>query len=219
MAIDHIPHLRCWRLFQKLLEYRPPDQHRMSPRVFEARYRNRGVGPHQSVDGGKGNRRMVHQREKHGVGFVWHNAQPGLQGGEHAQWIVRILDSPQSRESQSMGRLNRTRRIESEDRNHRRAALTQSGGNVGKKSPTPKGQKSLGTPHPARFPSRENDRSRIHSPSLTSSFSRRRSSRKIDFESVRQLPSGSRRMAIISAATLIAISSGETAPISKPIGA
>ena len=77
-------------------------------------------------------------------------------------------------------------------------------------------------PHTARFTSREDYRSRIHSAcalSLTSSFSRRRSSWKMDFESVRQFPSGSRRIAIISAATLIAISSGDTAPISKPIGA
>src|SRR5262249_18349311 len=48
---------------------------------------------------------------------------------------------------------------------------------------------------------------------------RRLSWAKMDFESLRQSISGARRTAIISATTEIAISSGVSAPISKPIGA
>ena len=48
---------------------------------------------------------------------------------------------------------------------------------------------------------------------------RRLSCAKIDFESERQSASGARRTAIISATTEIAISSGDSAPISRPIGA
>src|SRR5581483_5184945 len=50
-----------------------------------------------------------------------------------------------------------------------------------------------------------------------SAFSR--SCAKIDFESCRQSASGARRTAIISATTEIAISSGSSAPISRPMGA
>src|SRR5262249_15341016 len=48
---------------------------------------------------------------------------------------------------------------------------------------------------------------------------RRFSCAKIDFESDRQSASGERRIAIISATTETAISSGDSAPISRPIGA
>src|SRR5262249_19120890 len=42
---------------------------------------------------------------------------------------------------------------------------------------------------------------------------------KMDFDTDRQSASGARRTAIISATTEIAISSGDSAPISRPIGA
>src|SRR5581483_1182716 len=74
-------------------------------------------------------------------------------------------------------------------------------------------EQSLGTAHPARRAGRQDD-ARDHF-----NNARRLSCAKIDFESDRQSASGDRRTAIISATTEIAISSGDSAPISSPMGA
>src|SRR6476660_10189 len=74
-------------------------------------------------------------------------------------------------------------------------------------------EQSLGAAHASGRPSGE-DNSRDHFNSA-----RRFWCAKTDFESVRHSTSGVRRMAIISATTEMAISSGVSAPISSPIGA
>src|SRR5262249_2894845 len=74
-------------------------------------------------------------------------------------------------------------------------------------------EKGFGKPHAARFSGGEYD-SCNHFVSTT-----RASARNTDMDSARQFEAAFRRTAIISAATEIAISSGEIAPISNPMGA
>src|SRR5439155_15023741 len=68
--------------------------------------------------------------------------------------------------------------------------------------------------HAFRFAGGQNQSGDVHF-----SSARVDSSAKMDIDSDRQPDFGLRRTAIISAATEIAISSGEMAPISRPIGA
>ena len=79
---------------------------------------------------------------------------------------------------------------------------------------TPEFQQRFGGSHTHRLTRRQNQSGDTHFDSA-----REDSSAKTDMDSERQFDFGLRRTAIISAATEMAISSGEIAPISRPIGA
>src|ERR1035437_3052783 len=76
-------------------------------------------------------------------------------------------------------------------------------------------QQGFGEAHAARLPGGENEGSDAH----LESTARSPSPANTDMESERQLDGALRRTAIISAVTEMAISSGEMAPISSPMGA
>src|SRR5215208_2777343 len=100
-----------------------------------------------------------------------------------------------------------------DDYNHRRAELSEHADQSIEKCFATKIEQGLRRSHALRFTGRQNQSGGIHFSSA------RESSAKTDMDSVRHADFGFRRTAIISAATEIAISSGEIAPISRPIGA
>src|ERR1039458_3432157 len=95
-------------------------------------------------------------------------------------------------------------------RDHRRATLGEEGSQRVQKRSAAVVQQSLGGTQAARFARRENEAGGVHFASAAA---------LTDLESERQLDSALRRTAIISAVTEMAISSGEIAPISRPMGA
>ena len=162
------------------------------------------------VDGCKRSRRMIDQRKQGCIAVARNGQQTGLQRSDHPERILRILDRGHDLRSA----LHHPDGIEAEDRNHRRTTVDESTGNSREERPPAKRQQRFGPPHAARFTGGKNDRCRCSLQQRAKS-----SSAKIDFESRPPVASGSRRTAIISAATEMAISSGESAPISRPMGA
>src|SRR6185437_15485868 len=154
--------------------------------------------------------RMIDQREKHAIGKIFESAQSGLERGEHALGVTRILGGEHGRR----GEAHQVFRVSAEDRADGRAVPAQSFGENGEERSAAERQERFGLPHAARFSGSQDDGGNAHF-----SMARECSSVKMDFEIPCQLPSGTLRTAIISAATEMAISSGVTAPISSPMGA
>src|ERR1700722_4472955 len=100
-----------------------------------------------------------------------------------------------------------------ENHNHRVTHSGQDANQPVRKTFSPIIQQGLGTPHATRRTCGENDPCHYLRRALRSSCA------KMDLESDRQSESGERRTAIISATTETAISSGDSAPISRPMGA
>src|SRR3569832_1505849 len=106
-------------------------------------------------------------------------------------------------------------RMSAEHHDHRLAALGKQPDQPAKKSLALVVEERLGCPHAARFAGSQNETGGLHWASTAGRFS----PANTDSESARQLDGAFRRTAIISAATEIAISSGEMAPRSRPMGA
>ena len=98
---------------------------------------------------------------------------------------------------------------------YRRAAGGETADQSVQKSLAPVRQKRFGGTHAPRFAGRQNEPGAAH----FASADRSDSSVNTERESERQFEAALRRTAIISAVTEIAISSGEIAPISRPMGA
>src|SRR4029077_9190558 len=101
-------------------------------------------------------------------------------------------------------------------RHHRRAMLGENANQAVQEGLPAKFQQRFRKSHAARFAGGQNQTSDI---AHWIRVARRASSLKTDFASERQFDAAPRRTAIISAATEMAISSGEIAPISSPMGA
>jgi len=146
---------------------------------------------------------MVHQREQNAFRAGRYGAQTALHRGELAARIIGIQNE-----------LRGTRRAGADlfragpqRDNHGRAARGEEGDQRVQKRGAAIIQQGLGGTHAARFAGGENKAGGSH---LACGAA------QADMESARQLDCALRRRAIISAATEMAISSGETAPISRP---
>src|SRR5215472_5887464 len=154
---------------------------------------------------------MVDQSEENAIDRIKiERPQSRLEGSQHSETVITIDHSRDAIRGQRCGGIT----VEAKNRDERIAKRLKGASQRREEGSRTKRKKCLGTTHALRFASGQNDARCFHF-----SRARRRSQAKIDFESERQFPSGSRLIAIISAATEIAISSGVTAPISKTMGA
>ena len=154
---------------------------------------------------------MIHQREQDSLGIPGDRAQATLQRSGHAAGIIRI--DYESCGSNGAGANQGGVRAQHHD--HGRAACREQRRSGVEKCFVAVWQQSFRRPHAPRFAGRENETCYAH----LASTARTCSSANTDSESARQLDVAPRRTAIISAVTDIAISSGEMAPMSSPMGA
>src|SRR5262249_21602660 len=143
---------------------------------------------------------------------LWNHPQAALHGRELAQTVMLVLreQGPLAAPDTGANALS----FAAHDDDHRRAEFRKEADQAIEKGFAAELEQSLGRSHARGFAGCQNQSGGAH---LTSA--RSDSSAKMDMERARQLDAGPRRTAIISAATAMAISSGEMAPISRPIGA
>src|SRR5580658_578488 len=155
---------------------------------------------------------MIHQGEQHTVGIVGHGPQTALHRRKLAAAEIRVLHEIRIARAAQSGAHDLP--VRAQHRDHRRAPPRKQADQPVQKSLPLKLQQRFRRAHAPRLPGRQ-DQSAGH----FSNSARRDSSENTDLESARQPESALRRTAIISATTDTAISSGEIAPISRPIGA
>src|SRR5260370_13650600 len=152
------------------------------------------------------------QGKQNAVDILRHRAKAALHGGKLAETVVGIFGEDGAlREPRggpdSIG-------LRADHYNYRRADLRKYSDQPVEKRLTAKIQQRFRGSHALRLAGSQNQSGDVHFRST-----RADSSAKIAIASERQSDFGLRRTAIISAATEIAISSREMAPISSPMGA
>src|ERR1035437_161490 len=169
----------------------------------------------QSIDGGGRDGGVVHQRKEHAIGMGRNGAEAALHRGGLPARPVRVDDERGGGVPTRADPL----RLGAQHHNHGRTAHGEQAGQPVEKRLLAVSQQSFRKTHAARFAGGQNQSSDNETGAHFASTVRNDSSANTDIESERQLDAAPRRTAIISAATEIAISSGETAPIFRPMGA
>src|ERR1035437_4694865 len=154
---------------------------------------------------------MVHQGKQHAIRARGHGEQVALHGTGLPALIVRV----EYERGRPQGMLADAVAVRPENHDHRLAERGEQADQGIEKALLAVAEQRFGEAHAARLPGGENDSGDAHCESTV----RSPSPAKTDRESERQLDWALRRTAIISAVTEIAISSGEMAPISSPMGA
>ena len=158
---------------------------------------------------------MIHQAEDHAARLGRHGAQAALHRRELPQAIIRIHHKNCFIGGAQTG--SNLAGAMAQHHDHRRANPGKARHQMIQKRFAANVQQRLGRAHAPRFTGSQNQAGDLASCHLGSD--RCNSSAKMDLDTDCQLDTALRRTAIISAATEMAISSGETAPISRPIGA
>src|ERR1022692_4268135 len=181
--------------------------------LFRSQVKQRGERHiDQCGNGGGSHGGMIHQGEQHTVRIGGHGAQTALHRCKLAEAKVRVLHQKRLAGAAQSGAHDLM--LCAQDSNHGRAAPGKQANQPVQKSLSLKLQQRLRRAHAPRLAAGQ-DQSAGH----LSNSARRDSPANTDLESARQSESALRRTAIISATTDTAISSGETAPISRPMGA
>src|ERR1700691_685617 len=157
-------------------------------------------------------RRVIHQREQHPIRIRGHGAQAAVHRCKLPQTEIRIRNEQRLASAAQSG--DHRIPVRAHHGNHGRATLRKQADQPVQKRLPLNLQQRLGRAHAARLARRQ-----YQSAGHFNNSARGNSPVNTDLESARQPESALRRTAIISATTDTAISSGETAPISSPIGA
>src|SRR5260370_15028314 len=155
---------------------------------------------------------MIDQGKENALDFFRHHAQATLHGGKLAQMVIRVLGKDWAFRALHTGA--DFVGLGADYHHYRRTELREDPGQPVQKCFPPEFQQRFGGSHTHRLTRRQNQSGDTHFDSA-----REDSSAKTDMDSERQFDFGLRRTAIISATTEMAISSGDIAPISRPIGA
>lgn len=213
MAVDYNSRLRIGRKREKLRNQIPGKKHRMPAAALESRNGKGGIRLfEQPRERGLRHIGMIHKGEQNTLRLGIESAQTALHRGQLPGLVAGILNK-----QYALGMPHAVANplgFSSYYHNYRIANLRKTRCEAIQKSFSLKLEQGLWRSHPARFPRRQNQAGNAHFSSACVD-----SAAKIDMDSERQLELGLRRTAIISAATETAISSGEIAPISRPMGA